>query len=112
MGWILVSVLMQLGALFLLKLMSPTMPEFSLFNVLMHPMFWGALACLAGQALSWQWVLRRFELSFAYPFNSLIYPASLLLGAMFLQELVTAGRLVGVALIMAGIWVMAREARV
>jgi multidrug transporter EmrE-like cation transporter len=110
--WLIVlSVACQLGAVILLKLFAQQDGEqaYSLLRVLLHPYFWLALLCLAGQAFTWQLVLRRYPLSFAYPFNGLIYPGALLVGTLFFAEPVSAAKLLGVALIIGGVWVMSRE---
>lgn len=104
------SVACQLGAVILLKMFAQQDGEtYSLLRVLLHPYFWLALLCLAGQAFTWQLVLRRFPLSFAYPFNGLIYPGALLLGYLFFSEPVSAAKLLGVMLIIGGVWVMSWE---
>jgi multidrug transporter EmrE-like cation transporter len=100
----------QLGAVIFLKLFAQQDTEaYSLQRVALHPYFWLALACLAAQALSWQLVLRRFPLSFAYPFNGLIYPGALLAGYLFFGEAANAVKLLGVALIVVGLWAMTTE---
>lgn len=110
MAVIVFSVICQLGAVILLKLFAQQDDgAYSLLRVVLHPYFWLALACLAAQALSWQLALRRFPLSFAFPFNSLIYPGALVAGYIFFGETANAVQLLGVALIVAGLWVMNPE---
>ncbi len=52
---------------------------------------------------TWAAALSRFELSFAYPFMALSFVLVLLLSAILFSEGVTAPKVIGVALIVAGI---------
>jgi len=67
------------------------------------------LAMLASQAVLWMATLRRFELSFAYPFMSLVFPVNLILAALAFHEMIRPGHVVGTLLILAGVVVLARE---
>lgn len=109
MPLILSSILCQLGAVLLLKQHARLNPAFGLAELLLHPLFWAALACLGLQAILWQKVLSRQPLSHVYPLNSLIYPASLLAGWALFAEPVTPGRLAGSLVILGGIWLMSRR---
>jgi len=60
-----------------------------------------AAALLA--SATWAAALSRFELSFAYPFMALSFVLVLLLSAFLFTEAVTAPKLIGVTLIVAGI---------
>lgn len=72
------------------------------------PIVWGGLALFGLSAVIWLLVLSRASLSFAYPFASLSYVLILILGHFVLDEQVTALRLGGVALIVAGIVLVAQ----
>ena len=65
-----------------------------------------ATALLA--SVTWALALTRFELSFAYPFMALSFVLVLLFGAAFLSESVTAAKVVGVLLIVAGLVISSR----
>jgi len=54
-------------------------------------------------ALTWGAALTQFELNFAYPFMSLSFVLVLLLSGIFFDESVTAAKLVGAMLIVAGL---------
>lgn len=66
----------------------------------------GAAAVLAG--LAWMSALPQLELSRAYPFVGLTFGLVLIASAVFFGESVTAGRILGTGLIIAGIIVGAR----
>jgi drug/metabolite transporter (DMT)-like permease len=89
----------------LLKQQALLQPPSGIADVLVHPLYWAALGCLGLQAVLWQRVLARHELSFAYPLNSLIYPATLAAGWFLFGEAVTLQRLAGSGVILIGIWV-------
>lgn len=58
--------------------------------------------------LLWLFALTKADLSFAYPFLSLIYVAVLIGGALFFHEQVTLPRVVGFVVIVAGVLIVAR----
>jgi len=66
---------------------------------------WILSALIAGvlAVLSWMIAMTRFELSYAYPFMSLSYVLVLGLSALFLHEGISAPKVIGMALIVAGI---------
>lgn len=68
-------------------------------------------AIFAISTLLWLLALSRADLSFAYPFLSLIYLAVLVGGPLFFNETLTVGRVAGFACIIFGVWVVARSER-
>jgi drug/metabolite transporter (DMT)-like permease len=58
--------------------------------------------------LSWILALGKTELSYAYPFTSLSFVLILFASAMVFDEPITATKLAGMALIVAGIFVGSR----
>jgi drug/metabolite transporter (DMT)-like permease len=69
---------------------------------------WAGLALFGASALVWLVVLSRVSLSFAYPFASLTYVLILVFDRFWLHESVPALRWGGVALIIAGIVLVAQ----
>jgi drug/metabolite transporter (DMT)-like permease len=59
-------------------------------------------------AVLWLLALLKADLSFAYPFLSLTYIAVLVGGAVFFHETITVLRVVGCAVIIAGLIIIAR----
>ncbi len=80
----------------------------SLRSLAGSPVIWGGLALFGVSAVVWLLVLSRAALSFAYPFASLSYVLILILGHFVLHEEITTMRLGGVALIVAGIVMVAQ----
>lgn len=82
----------------------------SLKAIASNPVVWAGLALFGLSALAWLFVLSRTSLSFAYPFASLTYLLIVLVDRFVFHEEVPPARWVGVALIMAGIVLVARTA--
>ena len=74
------------------------------------PVVWGGLALFGVSAVVWLFALSRVELSFAYPFAALSYVIIVLASLTVLHESVPPLRWAGVALIIAGIVLVARTA--
>lgn len=77
-------------------------------KMLLNPWVLSSLAAAFLGMLSWMLALGRVELSYAYPFTSLTFVLILLASAVLFREPVTATKLVGMALIIAGIVVGSR----
>ena len=58
--------------------------------------------------LEWMAVLKRYDLSLAYPLTAISFILSLLAGACIFHEPIPATRWIGVVLIMAGVYFVAR----
>jgi len=67
---------------------------------------WAGLAIFVVSAMAWLVVLSKSSLSFAYPFVSITYVVILLFDGWVLHEGVPGLRWLGVALIIAGIFVV------
>jgi drug/metabolite transporter (DMT)-like permease len=77
-------------------------------SLLTSPIVWAGLVLFGLSAVVWLFALSRATLSFAYPFASLSYVLILIFGRVALHEQVTPLRLAGVALIVAGIVLVAQ----
>jgi multidrug transporter EmrE-like cation transporter len=74
------------------------------------PVVWGGLMLFGVSAVIWIFALSRVDLSFAYPFAALGYVIIVLASFTVLHESVPPLRWAGVALIIAGILLVARSA--
>lgn len=72
------------------------------------PFLWGGLLCYGLSLVFWLDVLSKLELSRAYPLVSLGYIASLILGYFFLHESITLSKVIGITLIISGVYFIAR----
>ena len=77
-------------------------------GALANPWFYAAMAAFAAQMVNWLRVLARADLSFAQPFTALSYISVLAISARSLHEPISTLRLVGVALILVGVWFISR----
>jgi multidrug transporter EmrE-like cation transporter len=70
---------------------------------------WSSLVCYGISAIVWMVVLSRVEVSFSYPFVALGFVIVALAGYFLFQEQITLPRMIGIALICAGILFVARS---
>lgn len=80
-----------------------------LLRLLLNPWIASGLVAALLAALSWMAAMTRLELSFAYPFMSLSFVIVLVLSAVLLREPLTVHKLVGLGLIMLGLFVSTRS---
>jgi multidrug transporter EmrE-like cation transporter len=77
-------------------------------TMLTNPWVLSSLFCAFLGMLSWMLALTKTDLSYAYPFTSLSFVLVLAMSAYFFNEPVTARKVLGMALIVAGIVVGSR----
>ena len=75
--------------------------------VLLNPGVWMAIACYIGAFCVWMLILRRSSLSLAFPLSSLVFVGVLLGSWLGLGEHISALHWAGVAVIIAGIALLA-----
>lgn len=71
---------------------------------------WAGMACYAASIGLWLAVLKKVEVSAAYPMLSIGYVIAAVLGFMFLNEQLGPARIGGILLIGAGVMLIARTA--
>jgi drug/metabolite transporter (DMT)-like permease len=81
----------------------------SLFRTFTNPFVLTGFVLIFGGSIFWLAVISRVELSWAYPMLSLGYALVVLLSWLFLNESLTALRLIGVAIICLGVFVVSRS---
>lgn len=102
------QILFKLAALSLPTLGKVTLVD--LAALLSNPCFILAIALYAGTTVLWVWVLREADLSRVYPFVSLSFVLVPAAGVVFFGEKATLGLVIGIALILAGVFIIARYA--
>lgn len=75
--------------------------------LLLSPHLWGGMAAYGVGVLLWLFVLSRVPVSFAYPFVAFGIAITTLSGVLILGETMSRLSLAGIAIIVAGILVMA-----
>lgn len=74
-----------------------------LARLLMNPWIVSALAAALAAAMAWMAAMTRLDLSHAYPFLSTVFVLVPLLSVVLFNEPVTAPKVIGLALVVAGI---------
>ena len=69
----------------------------------------GAVLLLVVYALMWQQVLKRLPLSVAYANKAITLLWGLIFGLLFFQEQITAGKIIGIILVCAGILLVVND---
>jgi len=72
-------------------------------TALMTPAFWLAILCYIATFIVWMAVLTRMDLSRAFPLTALTYVTVPALALMFFGEQLPAIRVLGIAVIIAGV---------
>jgi drug/metabolite transporter (DMT)-like permease len=75
------------------------------------PIFIVVIALMAIQLVNWLRVLDQADLSYAKPFTSLSYVTVSILSVVLLEEHIAPLQLVGIAVIVAGVWCVASTPR-
>jgi drug/metabolite transporter (DMT)-like permease len=81
----------------------------ALLHMATNPLLIVGIAIFGVSTLLWLFALAKADLSFAYPFLSLTYLAVLIGGAFLFDDKVTLPRVVGFAVIIAGVFIVARS---
>jgi drug/metabolite transporter (DMT)-like permease len=78
-----------------------------LLNLLSNVYFLGAVALYVGLTLVWVWLLTFIPLSRAYPFVALAFAMTPLLGGFAFGEPIAVRQILGIALILGGLLLIA-----
>ena len=77
-------------------------------RIFLSPWVLLAFVCVFLAGVSWMLTLTKFDLSYAYPFTSLIFVIMLICGALFFEEPFTIHKLVGTILVVIGLFIVTR----
>jgi len=80
-----------------------------LFKLLFDPFIFSGFASAFIASFFWMAAMTKFELSYAYPFMSGAFVLVFILSVLFFNEVVTWQKVLGLALIVAGIIVTSRS---
>lgn len=78
------------------------------FRIVLDPWVFSGLSCYAISIVLWMYVLSKVQVSFAYPFLSVGYVIVVAAAYLFFREPISVMKLSGVALICAGVVLVAR----
>lgn len=79
-----------------------------IFNVLLNPWVLSGIFATLLAGVSWMLTMTKFEISYAYPFVSLNYILVLLSGFFLFNETLSVAKLLGSALVIIGIIIIAK----
>jgi multidrug transporter EmrE-like cation transporter len=117
-GLILAGVLLNAGAQLLLKLGARSIAglSFSLANtgalierIALNPPIIAGLFCYAISVVFWILALSRVDVSIAYPMLSIGYVVNAAAAALLFSEQISPMRMVGIGVIIVGVWLVARS---
>lgn len=106
-GWILLFIILRTFNQILFKQVALGPGGADYLELICTPLFYLAALVFFFQALVWLLVLKRFPLSFAYPFTSITFITIMVSGAFFFNESITLGNVLGALVIMAGVAIIA-----
>jgi multidrug transporter EmrE-like cation transporter len=105
--FILAGVLLNAGAQLLLKAGTNAMPLG--LGLALEPHILGGLACYVVSVVVWVIALSRVPVSIAYPMLSIGYVVNAIAARYLLGEAVTPMRMVGIGIIVLGVFIVARS---
>ena len=112
------GVLLNAGAQLLLKAGTNSIGAFEYSAANIVPVGWklatephivGGLSCYVVSVVVWIMALSRVEVSIAYPLLSVGYVVNAIAAYYLFGEAVTPMRLTGIAIIILGVWIVARS---
>jgi multidrug transporter EmrE-like cation transporter len=112
------GVLLNAGAQLLLKAGTNSVGAFEYSSANIIPVGWklatephiiGGLGCYVISVVVWIMALSRVEVSIAYPLLSVGYVVNAIAAYYLFGEAVTPMRLTGIAVIIVGVWIVARS---
>jgi len=74
-----------------------------------QPWLWAGLGCYGVSVAVWILALSRVDVTIAYPMLSIGYVVSAIAAWLLFGEVLTAGRLTGIGIIMVGVCVLAKS---
>jgi drug/metabolite transporter (DMT)-like permease len=78
-------------------------------KIIRSPYIITGISCYVLSVMVWLLALSRVDVSFAYPMTSLGYIFTCLAGFLFLQETISSTRIIGILVIMLGVYLVARS---
>ena len=79
-----------------------------LLILLLNPWVISAIISTFCAGVSWMLAMSKFDLSYAYPFLSLVYAFMMVASVVFLNESLTLNKMIGVFFIMIGIVIITK----
>ena len=103
------TVLFQSGYAVLSKYASQSVYDANPISIILNIFYILSFACLAMQALVWQQALKYHDLSYAYPYTSLVYIIVIVCSVVLFHEQIYFQNIIGILLIVFGICYLSRS---
>lgn len=107
--YIFLAIIFQASSGILAKYAAVSLNDAALISLITNAFYISSLLCLALQAIVWQMALKHYDLSFAYPFISLVNFIILASSFLLFNESITFGNIVGLVIISCGVLLLSRE---
>lgn len=107
--FIVLAILFQALSGILAKYVAISSSNPGFFSIVLNIFYLLSVGCLVLQALSWQVALKHFDLSFSYPFLSLVNFIILVYSFVVFHEGITLWNIIGLIVITAGMIMLSRD---
>ncbi len=77
-----------------------------LFGIISTPAIFFGFICFGISSILWLVIISRWQLNFAYPLVALGYIIVIMYGTVFLQEVLTLPKVIGILLVLVGISIL------
>lgn len=102
-----ISILLHVTASIFLKLGATSLKVYTPLDILGNAYYLIALLAFGGQAITWQYALKRSGLGEAYMWTAAYYPLLLSASALIFAERITLPNILGTCIIITGILLLA-----
>ncbi|HEY9677279.1 MAG TPA: EamA family transporter [Drouetiella sp.] len=103
-----VAIILDTGVQIFWKMAVDSTANESVFGTFLHPLFWLVVALFLLQLANWLKVLENADLSYSQPITSLSYISVGVLSALILHEHISIPQILGITLVLAGVWFISR----
>ncbi len=103
-----IAVILDTGVQIFWKMAVEVTDGAPLLATFMHPLFWLVVTLFLLQLANWLKVLEHADLSYSQPITSLSYISVGIFSAMYLHEEITILQVVGITLVLAGVWFISK----
>ena len=107
--FIILAILFQATSGILAKYASMTPSSLTIIVIMSNIYYMASLGCIFLQAIVWQQALKHYDLSFAYPFMSLVNFVILIMSYILFNEKITIFNIVSLILISIGIYIISKD---
>jgi drug/metabolite transporter (DMT)-like permease len=108
-SFIVLSIIFQSCSGILGKYAALSITPMNLISLLSNVFYLLSLCCMVVQALVWQQALKHYDISLAYPFQSLTMFVILIFSYVLFNEPVSRFNILGICVILIGIFLLSQE---